>query len=96
MASPRFAPGNPGGPGRPKGARNKLGEVFLEGMITAFNEPGADGKPLGVVAIQRARDEDPSSFCRTLASILPKELTGEDGKPLTIQVVTGVTRSDET
>lgn len=78
-----FKPGQSGNPaGRPKGARAKLGDAFLGGLISAFNERGPDGTPLGVAAIRRARDEEPAAFCRTLASLMPKELTGKDGEQL--------------
>ncbi len=33
-AKGRFIPGNNGGNGRPKGARNKLGEDFLEALLS--------------------------------------------------------------
>lgn len=73
--STRFQKGNPGGPGRPKGARSKLKESFLAVMLKDFEEHGLD-------AVQKAREADPASYLRTIASILPKEVTGEDGEPL--------------
>jgi hypothetical protein len=91
-----FVPGQSGNPrGRPIGSRVKLGETFLGALVEDFNALAPDGKPNGVRAIQRAREEDPASYCKTLASILPKEVTGENGSPLKIMVVTGVTRSDD-
>lgn len=75
MPSPVFQKGNPGGPGRPKGARNKLGEVFLERLLADFNDHG-------VAAIEKVRKEDNSTYIRTIASLLPKEITAEDGEPL--------------
>jgi hypothetical protein len=60
----RFKPGNPG---RPVGARHKLGEAFLEAMY-------ADFKDHGVMAIVKVRDEKPDQYLKVVASILPKEL----------------------
>lgn len=60
----RFAPGNPG---RPKGARNKLGEAFLSALHDDFNEHGVE-------AIAKVRDEKPDQYLKVIASILPKDL----------------------
>jgi hypothetical protein len=60
----QFKPGNPG---RPKGARNKLGEAFLEAMHDDFEKHGA-------AAIVRVRDEKPDQYLKVIASILPKDL----------------------
>lgn len=63
----QFKPGNPG---RPKGARNKLGEAFLEDLLTAWTDKGIE-------AIQRVIIERPQDFLKVVASILPKEITAE-------------------
>jgi len=63
----RFLPGNSGFGGRPKGARNKLGEAFLEAMHDDFAQHG-----VGVIA--RVRDEKPDQYLKVIASILPKDL----------------------
>lgn len=62
----RFVSGNIGG-GRPKGARTKLGEAFLEAMYSDFTEHG-------VAAIVKVRDEKPDQYLKVVASILPKEI----------------------
>lgn len=73
-------PFQPGEGGRPKGARNKLGEAFLEAMAADFAKGGID-------AIEATRIADPPSYCRIIAGLLPKEVTGADGEPL----LTGIT-----
>ncbi|MGO4619053.1 hypothetical protein AB4Z34_05425 [Ensifer sp. 2YAB10] len=60
----QFKPGNPG---RPKGARNKLGEAFIEAMHADFEEHGSD-------VIERVRKEKPDQYLKVVASILPKDL----------------------
>lgn len=65
--SGRFLPGNSGGPGRPKGSRNKLGEAFLTALSDDFDTHGVE-------AIQAARHEDPVAYVKVVASLLPKEL----------------------
>ncbi|QIG72990.1 hypothetical protein EVB98_068 [Rhizobium phage RHph_N3_2] len=66
--TPAWTPGQSGNPaGRPKGARNKLGEQFIEDLY-------ADWQAHGVVTLQRVRDEKPDQYLKVVASILPKDL----------------------
>lgn len=57
--------GNPAG--RPKGARNKLGEGFLNALYDDFKENGPK-------AIADARSESPLGYVRVCASLLPAEI----------------------
>lgn len=60
----QFKPGNPG---RPKGARNKLGEAFLEAMHDDFSAHGVE-------AIVKVREEKPDQYLKVIASLLPKDV----------------------
>lgn len=62
----QFVKGKIGGPGRPKGSRNALGEAFLADLHAAWQERGP-----GV--IERVIDERPQDFLKVVASILPKD-----------------------
>ena len=65
---PPWQPGQSGNPlGRPRGARNKLGEIFLENLFADFKEHG-------VQAIIDARAESPTQYIKTIASLMPKEI----------------------
>ena len=64
----RFVPGVSGNPaGKPKGARTKLGEMFLEAMRDDFEANGVE-------AITKVREERPQDYLRVIASLMPKDL----------------------
>lgn len=62
-----FLKGKKGGPGRPKGNRNKLGEAFLEALHDDFKEHG-------ISAVVEVRTEKPDQYLKVIASLLPKEM----------------------
>lgn len=66
--TPAWKPGQSGNPaGRPKGSRNKLGEAFLEDMLT-------DWEANGPAAIREVRVTKPDAYLKVVASILPRDL----------------------
>lgn len=65
LAAYQFKEGNPG---RPKGARNKLGEAFVQAMHDSFEKHGAE-------TIEKVRLEKPDQYLKVIASLLPKEMT---------------------
>jgi len=54
-------------PGRPKGARTKLGEAFIEALHESFQTQGA-------TAIQRVIDDKPEQYLKVIASLMPKDI----------------------
>lgn len=62
----RFVSGNSGG-GRPKGARAKLGEAFLQGLCDDFAQHGP-------ATIIKVREEKPDQYLKVVASLMPKEI----------------------
>jgi hypothetical protein len=63
-----WGPGQSGNPaGRPKGSRNKLAEAFVADCHQAWIEHGPE-------AIQRVLEEDPATFLKIVAGLLPKDV----------------------
>jgi len=63
----RFLAGNAGNGGRRPGARNKLGEQFLEDLRDSWVEQGPRALP-------RCAENDPAGYFRIVASLLPKDI----------------------
>jgi hypothetical protein len=62
----RFLTGNIGG-GRQKGARNKLGEAFIQALHDDFDVNG-------VSAVEKVRTEKPDQYLKVIASLLPRDV----------------------
>jgi len=63
----RFLTGNCGG-GRPKGARNKLGEQFLAALTADFEQHG----PAAIEAVRRI---DPTGYLRIITALVGRDAT---------------------
>lgn len=66
-AKGRFIAGNSGNGGRPRGARAKLGEAFMEAMRASFEEKGK-------AAIDAVIEDKPDQYLKVIASLMPKQL----------------------
>jgi hypothetical protein len=70
--NPHLKPFAIGNPGRPKGSRNRLSEAFVSALHDDFKEHGAR-------AIEEVRTDDPASYLRVIASIVPKQVEIKEG-----------------
>jgi len=89
---PAWKPGEcPNPAGRPKGSQNKLTVAVKEALQAAFDGVG------GAEYLKWVARNEPKAFCMLLGKALPKdiEITGADGEPLRIQVISGVPKPEE-
>ena len=68
------------GPGRPKGARNKFSEDFVEEFAAHFEEHGAE-------AFDRVYKEQPGLYLRLAAMLVPKDFNLKHSGDVTIQII---------
>lgn len=75
-----FKPGNPGGPGRPKGMRNKLSEAFIKALADDFEDNGKE-------VIEVVRESKPDAYLNVIGKLMPKlmELSGPDGNEIPLR-----------
>src|SRR5262245_29202249 len=58
-ANGHFRPGNPPGPGRPRGSKNRFGESFMRDLNRLWQQEGE-------ACIRRAMRQSPASFIRSM------------------------------
>jgi hypothetical protein len=63
----RFLTGSKPGPGRPRGARSRLGEHFIEALANDFEEHGIE-------TIEKVRVREPGTYIKVIKDILPREV----------------------
>lgn len=73
-----FEKGHSHGKGRPKGARQKLSEKFLDDVMEHW-------KTNGTTALQLACASDPMKYIQMIADMLPKEATLNVNETLTLR-----------
>lgn len=79
----QFKKGREGGPGRPKGSKNKLSQKFIENLYAKWQEVGGD-------ALDTLYDLDVGKFVQIVANLVPKdidiqaEIRGEQDRPIIV------------
>ncbi len=69
----QFQKGHKGGPGRTKGARNRIAYKLIEALEKDFQEHGEE-------AVKIARIERPVEYLKIIASVIPKEFEIVDSR----------------
>lgn len=72
LAQYQWKVGNPGGPGRGKGTRDKISRDFLAALTADFAKHG-------VSAIVAMRRKKPGDYIKVIAGLLPKQIEIKDG-----------------
>jgi len=75
--------------GRQPGSTNKVSGDLKHMILGALAGAG------GEAYLQRQADENPGAFLTLIAKVLPMQVTGGEGGPVRIEVVTGVPRQDD-
>lgn len=68
------------GPGRPKGAPNKITADIKSAILGAFQARG------GQKYLERVAEDDPKTFCALLGKVLPTQISGVDGEAVKLTV----------
>jgi hypothetical protein len=75
--------------GRQPGSTNKVSGDLKHMILGALAGAG------GEAYLQRQADENPGAFLTLIGKVLPMQVTGGEGGPVRIEVVTGVPRQDD-
>lgn len=71
--------------GRAKGTPNKTTALLKDAILKAADQAGGKEKLVGYLRRQAA--ENPGPFLALLGKVLPMQVTGEGGGPLSVAVV---------
>ncbi len=76
----QFKAGNSGGPGRQKGARNKITKAYLDAVAKSFAKNGPE-------VLEIIKEKRPDVYMKLVAALVPKDLDVKHSGDLAIQVV---------
>ena len=69
LVATRWLPGQSGNPaGKPKGGRTRFSDAFFYDIADDWQRGGAE-------AIERVRNDDPSTYLRVCAALMPREVS---------------------
>lgn len=76
----RFKSGNSGGPGRPKGARNKITKAYLDAVAKSFAKNGPE-------VLEIIKEKRPDVYMKLVAALVPKDLDVKHSGDINVQIV---------
>jgi hypothetical protein len=77
------------GKGRPKGAVNKNTAALKDMILAALDKAG------GADYLLTQAQDNPNAFLSLVGKVLPMTVTGGDGGPITLNILTGVPRATD-
>lgn len=69
---------------RPPGVPNKINAILKDMILQALDDAG------GVSYLVEQARENPTAFMALLGKVLPMQVTGSNGGPIQISVITGI------
>lgn len=81
------------GKGRPKGSPNKTTALLKDAILQAAEAAGDSEGMVGYLTAQAKAN--PAAFLTLLGKVLPMQVTGENGGPIGIKIISGVPRAGE-
>jgi hypothetical protein len=82
----QFLVGHSGNGGRPRGARSKLSEGFLDALQADFEQHGVE-------VIAKVRHQDPTAYLKIVSNLMPAKLEAELQAQVNVDVGFGDTNS---
>ncbi len=76
----QFKSGHSGGPGRPKGVRNKFSEAYVNDIFASWKENGKK-------VIDKVIREHPDVYLRIVSQLISKDIDVKQSGDITIQIV---------
>ncbi len=76
----QFKAGNSGGPGRPKGSKNKVTKAYLKALTEDFVAHKTE-------VLERLREKDLAVYMRLVAQLVPKDLDVKHSGSVNVTIV---------
>ena len=76
----QFKDGHSGGPGRPKGARNKVTKAYLDAVAKSFAKNGPE-------VLEIIKEKRPDVYMKLVAALVPKDLDVKYSGDVSVRVV---------
>lgn len=84
----QFKKGNAGGPGRPKGARNKFSEAYIEDVFASWKKNGKK-------VIEKVMKERPEVYFKIVAQLITKDIDVKNSGDVTVTIIRYADISDD-
>ena len=76
----KFKKGHPGGPGRPKGARNKVTDIYLDALASTTTDDVLQ-------VVEKLKVSRPDAYLKLLSALVPRDLDINHSGNLSVSVI---------